>query len=49
MVTRHLAKSLRLRVPITEMLYRIIFEGYSIDAALDYLVTYPYDVDVDFL
>ena len=49
MITRHLAKSLRLRVPITEMLYRIIFEGFSVTEAMDYLITYPYDVDVDFI
>ncbi|OAV45204.1 NAD(P)H-dependent glycerol-3-phosphate dehydrogenase [Lewinella sp. 4G2] len=49
MVTRHLAKDLRLRVPITEMLYRIVFEDFPIKEAMDYLITYPYDVDVDFL
>ena len=49
MVTRHLAKDLRLRVPITEMLYRIVFENYPIKEAMDFLITYPYDVDVDFL
>lgn len=48
-ITRHLAKCYKLRVPITEMIYRIIFEGFEIDRALDYLMTYPYDVDVDFL
>ena len=49
MITRHLAKSLRLRVPITEMLYRIVFEGYPIKEAMDFLITYPYEIDVDFL
>lgn len=49
MITRHLAKSLRLRVPITEMLYRIVFEGFPIDEAMNYLITYPYEIDVDFL
>ncbi len=48
-ITRHLAKCYKLRVPITEMIYRIIFEGFDIERALDYLMTYPYDVDVDFL
>jgi len=48
MITRHLAKSMRLRVPITEMLYQIVFEGYPVAEAMDYLITYPYDVDVDF-
>ena len=49
MITRHLAKHLRLRVPITEMLYRIVFEGFPISEAMEYLITYPYEVDVDFL
>lgn len=49
MITRHLARDLKLRVPITEMLYQIIFEGFPIDKAMDYLITYPYEVDVDFL
>ena len=49
MITRHLARSLRLRVPITEMLYQIVFEQYPVDEAMNYLITYPYDVDVDFL
>lgn len=49
MITRHLAKELKLRVPITEMLYRIVFEAYPIAKAMDYLITYPYEVDVDFL
>ncbi len=48
-VTRNLAKHYKLRVPITEMLYRIIFEKYDIDKAIEFLMAYPYDVDVDFL
>jgi glycerol-3-phosphate dehydrogenase (NAD(P)+) len=48
-VTRHLAKFYKLRVPITEMLYRIVFEGFEIQKAMDYLMTFPYDVDVDVL
>ncbi|MFK8162233.1 MAG: NAD(P)H-dependent glycerol-3-phosphate dehydrogenase [Lewinella sp.] len=49
MITRHLAKNLRLRAPITEMLYRIVFEDYPIAEAMNFLITYPYEVDVDFL
>lgn len=48
-ITRQLADYYKMRVPITEMLYRIVFENYDIDRALEYLMTYPYDVDVDFL
>ncbi len=49
MITRHLARELRIRVPITEMLYRIVFEQFPIDQAMNYLITHPYEVDVDFL
>lgn len=48
-IAKHLAKYYKLRVPITEMLYNIIFEGYEFDRVIDYLMTYPYDIDVDFL
>ena len=49
LITRHLARHLRLRAPITEMLYRIVFEQLPVQEAMDYLITYPYEVDVDFL
>ena len=49
MITRHLARDLRLRAPITEMLYRIVFEAFPVKEAMDYLITYPYEIDVDFL
>lgn len=49
MITRHLARGLKLRVPITEMLYRIVFESFPVEKAMEYLITYPYEVDVDFL
>lgn len=48
-ITRHLAKYYKLRVPITEMLYRIVFEGLPIQDAMNYLMTFPYGVDVDYL
>ena len=48
-IVRHLARYYRLRVPITEMLYRVVFEGFDMRTAMDYLMKYPYDKDVDFL
>ncbi len=48
-IARQLAKNYKLHVPITQMLYSIVFENYDIPKALDYLITYPYDVDVDFM
>lgn len=45
----HLSKKYKIRVPITQMLYRVVFEDYNIEKALRFLIAYPYDVDVDFL
>jgi glycerol-3-phosphate dehydrogenase (NAD(P)+) len=44
-----IARTYRLHVPISEMLYRAVFEGFDIDKAIVYLMEYPYDVDVDFV
>jgi glycerol-3-phosphate dehydrogenase (NAD(P)+) len=38
----------RLHVPLSTMLYKVIFENYDIQKALEFLVRYPYDIDVDF-
>ncbi len=48
-ITYHLAKYYKLRLPITEMLYRIVFENFDIESAIESLMTFPYNVDVDFL
>ena len=48
-IAKHLAKEFNLRVPITEMLYNLVFQDYDFDRVIDFLMTYPYDVDVDFL
>jgi glycerol-3-phosphate dehydrogenase (NAD(P)+) len=44
-----LSKFYKLHTPITQMLYAVVFEGFEIDRALEYLISYPYAVDVDFL
>ncbi len=48
-IAYQLAKYYKLRVPITQMLHSIVFEGFDIDKALNFLITYPYDIDVDFM
>ncbi len=48
-IALQLAKYYNLRVPITDMLYKIVFENFDIDRAIHFLITYPYDVDVDFI
>jgi len=48
-ITRRLAEHYRLKMPITRMLYEVVFKGHDVDEAIRYLINYPYDVDVDFL
>jgi glycerol-3-phosphate dehydrogenase (NAD(P)+) len=48
-IAKHLADSLKLQVPITQMLYKAVFENYDINQAIEYLMRYPYYVDVDFI
>ncbi len=44
-----LSKFYKIHTPITQMLHAVVFEGFDIDRALEYLISYPYSVDVDFL
>ncbi len=39
----------KVRAPITEMLYEVLFEDLTAEKALQYLMKYPYNVDIDFL
>lgn len=48
-IMRLLGRNSKIHVPITEMLYAIIFEQFDIQRAINYLMNYPYAVDVDFL
>jgi glycerol-3-phosphate dehydrogenase (NAD(P)+) len=48
-IMHKVARTYKLHVPITDMLYRIVFENMDVDKAIVYLMEYPYDVDVDFL
>ena len=48
-VTRNLAKYYKIRAPITEKLYDVMFENLSPETALQYLMKYPFNVDIDFL
>ena len=46
---RYLTQHYKIQAPIHEMLYRVIYDGVNIDAAIKFLMRYPYQVDVDFL
>lgn len=48
-IARLLARHYKLHVPITDMLYAVVYHKFPIEKAMEYLMTYPYAVDVDFL
>ena len=48
-IMRQLGRHYSLHIPITEMLFRIVFEGFDPFRAIDFLMNYPHAVDVDFL
>ncbi len=48
-IARQIAKYYNIHVPITNMLYSVVFEGYDINRAIQYLMRYPFAPDVDFL
>ncbi|MFZ1678977.1 MAG: NAD(P)H-dependent glycerol-3-phosphate dehydrogenase [Saprospiraceae bacterium] len=41
-----MAKTEKIRLPIIETLYKIVFENLSLEVALDFLMRYPYSRDV---
>lgn len=47
-IARQLARQYKLHVPITTTLHAVVFEDLAVEKALEYLMTYPYAVDVDF-
>jgi len=48
-ITAQLARYYNLDLPITQILYKIVFEGLEFERAINFLMNIPYDVDVDFL
>jgi glycerol-3-phosphate dehydrogenase (NAD(P)+) len=48
-IAMELAKYYEIKVPITQMIYKIIYENYRFEKALEYLMRYPYARDVDFI
>lgn len=48
-ISKKIAESFKIRAPITEILYRVLFEGLTMEDAVQYLMKYPLNVDVDFM
>ena len=49
MIAKKIAESFKIRAPITEILHRVLFEGLTMEEAVQYLMKYPLNVDVDFI
>jgi glycerol-3-phosphate dehydrogenase (NAD(P)+) len=48
-IAKKCADYYKVRAPITSMLYKVLFEEMTVVEALQYLMRYPLDVDIDFL
>ena len=48
-IIKSLAENYKVRAPITENLYKVLFENMSVETALQYLMKYPFNTDIDFL
>ncbi|WP_114749583.1 NAD(P)H-dependent glycerol-3-phosphate dehydrogenase [Pleomorphovibrio marinus] len=48
-LVRKFLESTELRAPITENLYKVLFEDFKVEHALQFLMKYPFNVDIDFL
>ena len=48
-IVKNLAQSYNLQLPITSMLYSIVYEGYDLRKAINLLMKYPIKKDVVFI
>ncbi|WP_407659041.1 NAD(P)H-dependent glycerol-3-phosphate dehydrogenase [Marivirga aurantiaca] len=48
-ICKKIADSFKIRAPITEILHRVLFEKITMEEAVQYLMKYPLNVDVDFM
>lgn len=48
-IANQLAKHYHLRVPIINLIYSVVYERLSVEKAIQFLMRYPYQPDVDFI
>ena len=48
-IVKKFAEFYQFRAPITEKLYKVLFEDLTVEEALQYLMKIPLNVDIDFL
>ncbi len=48
-IAKKCADHYKIRALITDRLYRVLFEGMTVEEALEFLMRYPLNVDIDFI
>ncbi|MBS1682773.1 MAG: NAD(P)-dependent glycerol-3-phosphate dehydrogenase [Bacteroidetes bacterium] len=48
-IAKKCADHYKVRALITDRLYKVLFEGLTVEEALDFLMRYPLNVDIDFI
>lgn len=48
-IAKKIADSFKLRTPITEVLHKVLFDNLTMEEAVQYLMKYPLNVDIDFM
>ena len=48
-IVKRVIEHQKVRAPITEALYSVLFEGLPVERAINLLMRYPYNVDIDFI
>jgi glycerol-3-phosphate dehydrogenase (NAD(P)+) len=48
-IVKKFADTYKLRPLITETIYKVLFEGMTVESALEYLMRYPLNVDINFI
>jgi glycerol-3-phosphate dehydrogenase (NAD(P)+) len=48
-IAKKCADHYKVRALITDRLYKVLFEGMTVQEALEFLMRYPLNVDIDFL
>lgn len=48
-IARKFADYYRVRAPITDTLYKVLFEGKTVEEGLQFLMRYPLNIDIDFI
>ncbi len=48
-IIKEVADYYQVKIPICMTIYHVLYEGFPLDRAIPFLMTYPYSADVDFL